>query len=248
MADFDGVTHENAVEDILGKAGTATIHDNVIHDVFGEAMFLGGNTNGEIIQVWNNLLYNLPSGNPMHIEDRFTTWTGSYWNNTVVPASGTVCFLQVGTTASITILEENNHCITTGSLDNTGAPATVTRTTNLLQTPTVANGQGYTSAQTFAYSPTAGGNATVGAGTNATSSWPGGFTTNDTPYACTEISGSGGKVVSCPARTSNSRPGGGAWDIGAYQFSSSSFVPTQVTPILLGFLNPVATDVSLNGN
>ncbi len=230
---FDVSAHENAIETLGGTSPAWNIHDNLIHDGTGESMMLG-NT-GETDIVWNNVTWNW-TGNAMHFAQNSgqTGITLTYWNNIIIPNAGNNCFVEVFSPTITTFTEQNNHCITTAAMNGTFTGiTTLVNDHNLLQTPTVANGQGYTSAETFVYSPSSGGNGTVGAGTNLTSSWPGGFTTNDTTYACTEISGSGGKVVSCPGRTFNTRPGGGAWDIGAYEFAGSTFVPVQESIIML---------------
>ena len=96
---------------------------------------------------------------------------------------------------------------------------TITFSNNLVESLTTANGQGYTNAQTYVYSPTSGSSPTVGAGINLTSTyWPAGFTTNDTTFACSESTVSGVVQSVCPARPANSRPSSGAWDSGAYEY------------------------------
>ncbi len=214
--------HENAIE-LLGGGGAYYIHDNVIHDDVGES-FMFGNT-GETEYIWNNLFYNL-TGNPPHFpQNSGQTEINSYiWNNTVIPASGGSCFLWVsgfaGTWSNFAL--ENNHCITTGSLYNSGfSVANFTAGNNVTQTPTIASGQGYAASSTYAYSPVSGG-STIGAGANIDSLWPSGYSTNDTNYSCTVGSGN---VVVCPARTSVARPSSGVWDAGAYEFSAASTTP-----------------------
>jgi hypothetical protein len=119
------------------------------------------------------------------------------------------------------VLYRNNHFITaTGAAGTcytgTGQPTSCTfATSNVVQSLTTANGQGYNSSQTYVFYPTSGG-STIGAGSNQTSGWPG-ANTNDTTYSCTDVS----NVSTCPARTSNTRPSSGAWNSGAYEFVSS---------------------------
>lgn len=107
-------------------------------------------------------------------------------------------------------------------------------TTSLLMTNATATSDGYTSSETYVSSPISGSSPTVGQGTNRTSTFCAALTTasgtdaylddaasacqNDTRYACTYLLSS--HAVSCPARTPIGRPSG-AWDIGAYQYSSS---------------------------
>jgi hypothetical protein len=102
----------------------------------------------------------------------------------------------------------------------------------VFQTTSVANGQGYTTSNTYA--PTSGSNATVGAGNNNTSFCSGlsGFLgvssarvqadcKTATSEAVSEISSWGGEFASYPTITVNTRPSSGAWDAGAYEFTSS---------------------------
>jgi len=216
---FDASQHENGIEAIGSDGGTYYIHDNVIHDVFGECLMIGNP--GETDFVWNNVVYEGANGNCNTMDFPQNTQTGAalhYWNNTVVPRSGAYCFRQVGTLATPIIDIENNHCITTEALSNSLSSGNLTVQTNLVMTPNTASSQGYTSTQTFAYSPTSAGRATVQAGTNLSSlaSGPTATMVQDTTYACTV---DGTNHVICPARTSISRSS--LWDVGAYQFSSS---------------------------
>jgi hypothetical protein len=209
---FSGV-HENCLEQNGTDGGNYYIHDNVFIGCVAVSILLGPLGGSNTAYVWNNVLYNLSSSNGIILENRYSNWTGYFWNNTIVTNSNQACFRTDGSTYVITINESNNHCITTGSLDSLDASAVITRATNLLQTPTAATAQGYSASSTYAYFPPAGG-STIGAGTNLTSSWPGGYATSDTTYACTV--GAGNTVV-CPARTALARPSSGAWSVGAYQ-------------------------------
>jgi hypothetical protein len=233
-ADFDGVSHANAMEEISEDSGTSYIHDNVYHDIFAESAFLGGNTAGHTIYAWNNLFYNLQNSPPIQLEGRNHNWTGYFWNNTFIPISGGQCFALDSATATLTINLTNNHCITTGVLDNIAAMAPsdpLTKVTNFVMTPTQAAAAGYTSSQTYAYSPTTTNcsgqqNCPVGAGTNLASSWPSGYSTGDTIYACTQ---SASNQVVCPARTSQQRST--TWDAGAYEFGGAPAPPTNLVGV-----------------
>lgn len=230
-ADYDNYSHANAMEEISEDSGTSYIHDNVYHDIFAESAFLGGNTAGHTIYAWNNLFYNLQNSPPIQLEGRNHGWTGYFWNNTFVPISGGQCFALDSAAATLTINLTNNHCITTGVLDNIGAMAPghpLTKATNFTMTPTQAAGAGYTIDQAFAYSPTTANcsgqpNCPVGAGTNLAASWPGGYSTNDISYSCTQ--GAGNQVV-CPARTTLSRPA--TWDGGSYSFGNAPPPPASL--------------------
>jgi hypothetical protein len=126
-----------------------------------------------------------------------------------------------------------------GSVDSTGHSGQGTFVTELTQSHATTNGQGYTSSETYAYSPSASSNSTVGAGTNQTGTYcaallgssdpilqaAGTACKSDTGYACTYNSSN--HTVTCPGRTPIARPSSGAWDIGAYQFTGAI---TNVNP------------------
>ncbi len=232
---FDGTVHENCIEILIGAGnnGTFYIHDNFLQNCIGEMIMLG-NT-GETDYVWNNILTG-NMGNMIHMPQNSNPGVSMYfWNNTLVPRTGLNCFLIGSFTWSGVVQAENNHCITSAAggsysgLANSAWSATggVTVSSNLVQTPTTATSQGYTSSQSpYIYYPTVGG-STIGAGANLTSSWPGGYVTSDTTYACSESTVSGVVESVCPARTSNTRPTGStAWDIGAYEFGSQASSPS----------------------
>ncbi|MGH8280562.1 MAG: DUF11 domain-containing protein, partial [Gammaproteobacteria bacterium] len=127
-----------------------------------------------------------------------------------------------------TVYLSNSHTITSASSIFDVDAGTLTPTTNVTQTQSVANGQGYSFSQTFQFSPTAVGDATVGAGTNETSicnmipdANVQAACMQDTTYAVGYDSVNH-KVLSGPARTPNARPASGAWDAGAYAFAASA--------------------------
>jgi hypothetical protein len=210
-------THENAIETIGGTTTTIYIHDNVIGPNIVVESLMIGNT-GETAYVWNNIFNTLGSTVNSPTFPQTTGQTGMsiyFWNNTVAPAAGYTCFAWVGGFGGTynTIAIQNNHCITTNAtLINIGfSVSTYTTGNNLLQTPTAATAQGYTSSSTYAYSPIGVTGSTCGAGTNLTSSWPAGYSTSDTSYANT--------------RTQLTRPVlGTIWDVGAYDCATG--IPT----------------------
>lgn len=160
--------------------------------------------------------------------------SGNYylWNNTFQCGDDTTQYSQcnvsvgaVGSGAQATLVDfENNFIVssnTSSSCAASGSGGAVTCTfaaNNVVLLQATANTDGYTSAQTYAFSPTSAGSPTVGVGTNLTSSWPGGYSTNDAAYACSDS----GNVAICPVRSSLTRPSTGAWDIGAYQYSAAT--------------------------
>ena len=235
--------HCNAIETLGGDA-TYYIHDNVIHNengqcAGGETMFVGANGN-ETDYIWNNVIYGLTNSSGTMappIMGAPTTGNSDYvYNNTIVVGTGATnaClgYSGQGSGTIFTIIDfRNNHCITSGSnaIDPTLAThsATTISSPNTLMSPSTATNQGYTASETFTYTPTSSTDGTVGAGTNLTSNWPSGFSTNDTPYACTYNSSA--QTVNCPARTMNARSG--AWDAGAYEYNTGDTPPNPPTAL-----------------
>jgi len=127
----------------------------------------------------------------------------------------------------------NNHVITSSSpiqIDGTCGSCTVAQNPNpqTKQTLPVANGQGYTLAETHAFSPTSSSGVTVGAGVDESSlcttigvinSAAGTACLSDTTYGVSYDSTN--HTVSWPARTPVTRTPG-AWDVGAYFYANSS--------------------------
>jgi hypothetical protein len=241
---FDTTVHENCIE-TQPNNGSVTptwyLHDNICHDgAIGESAMLGNN--GETDYYWNNLVYNW-SGNPPHFAEQSgqTVTALHFWNNTIVPPTGDPCFIEIFSPTIGTLDIQNNHCISTSTLTTSlSGYTTLIENNNLLETPTQADADSspnfdqYTVSETYAYSPVASTNSTVGYGLNLTSSWPAGYSTNDTSYACTEGTVNGVVQVVCPARTSNTRPPTGAWDAGAYYYGDPSVPspPSKLTAVV----------------
>jgi hypothetical protein len=212
VAESNNGAHPNAIEFV--GAATYYVYNNVVHDNVGESLSTGNS--GEIDYIWNNVIYNI-LGNPPDIDVRSGSLTGSWWNNSIVSQSGGTCFIQTGAgSASETI--ENTHCITTSGLGVSGGNYTLNN--NTIMDYTTATSQGYTSSETYAYSPTAGTNSTVGAGKQicgVEESCTGNFAAlaDDTTYGCSYNSSA--ETISCPARTVNARkttPDSGAYEYG----------------------------------
>jgi hypothetical protein len=201
---FSG-THPNGIE-VVGANGPHYIHDNVIHDItIGVAAFIGGFNFDTFI--WNNVIYNLSTTvTAISIDGRNGTAASIYvWNNTIVPYSGASCILNGHAGTMLTIMVQNNQCISINGSAVDPSLSAVNKTIDhtLLQTPTASAAQGYSIVQSFVGSPTLG-SATIGAGTNLSSHCGGVLAglCNGTTYA--------------GMRTPNAR--GSTWDIGAYQF------------------------------
>ena len=221
--------HENAIETLTPGAGIFYIHDNVIHDMaIGESM-MTGNTN-ETDYIWNNIIYNLAGGNPFHFPQNTgqTVTAIHYWNNTIVPQSGQNCLIQAFASGTVGTLDfQNNHCITTTSAVNGAISivSTLNINNNVLQTPTQATTQGFTTSETYVYSPSTTNSSTVASGVNLSSNCSGALAglCRDTGYACIVDAT---KQVVCPARTAVTRPSGSAaWDKSAYMLVSSASQP-----------------------
>jgi hypothetical protein len=140
-----------------------------------------------------------------------------------------------GSTSPAAINLYNNHTISSASPMYTtsdctsGCKVTQSPSPNLIQSKATTNAQGYTLTQTFSFSPTAATNATVGHGTNETSlcttisskdAAAGTACQSDTTYGIAYDTTT--HIITGPARTTVARPTTGAWDEGAFQWSSSS--------------------------
>jgi hypothetical protein len=137
----------------------------------------------------------------------------------------------------------NNHWVTDKGSGPSAVftdPSVVTESTAVYQTLSVANGQGYTSANDF--SPTSANGATVTAsGTNETNGYCADSVLNNAAAEAACVQGITGvsynptnHTVLYPAFTPVGRPATGAWNVGAYQYQQGQQVdpPTnlQATP------------------
>lgn len=212
--------HANSIQ-VLGSNGTHYIHDNVIRDIpIGNAISVGGFAGDTY--VWNNISYNLSgvTGSVLIDGRSGTTSSVGIWNNTIVPYAGALCITNSRTGTMLAISIQNNHCITTNAnvADATLGATTLTVDHNVLQTPTAATAQGYTSSQSpYVYFPTSGG-STIAAGTDLSANCSGSLAglCSDTTYAA---------VRSPVAR-------GVTWDAGAYQY-----VPPTTGSAMFGTLS-----------
>jgi hypothetical protein len=232
--------HPNCIETL--DTGTYYIHDNYIHNIYNCEGGQVGNP-GEVDYVWNNVWDMGATGvagvnGPQVPQSTSGSKSLFFWNNTVRWAAGCINVGGHSTTYTGTFAVQNNHCINDAQTTVAGTtPGGATITNNLGMTNATATTQGYTSSESWPFSPTAGTNSTVGAGTNLTSSWPAGFNTTDFAYICTEQTVSGVVESVCTPTRGYSRPTGStAWDIGAYEFS----IPQAATPTF----SPVAGSYS----
>lgn len=237
--------HANCIETIAALSSQPYyFHDNRIHDNVACESLQIGNPN-EFDYVWNNLFYNDLGVNGPDIPQSCSVGVKGLWyvNNVNVDgrpycASYNTCS---GSNWTQFFIMQNNMCITNGTPggsaqsggmifgggNNITGATTITFSNNLVESLTTATSQGYTNSQTpYVYFPPTATSPTVAQGVNLTSAWPGGFSTNDTNYACLEQTVNGVVQSVCPQRTSNPRPPGTtAWDIGIYEFSNPSPAP-----------------------
>jgi hypothetical protein len=234
---FDSSAHENCWEPIGAAASnTQYFYNNVVHDcdaVMVLTQGTGGSGVNEVDYIWNNVLY-IGSVNttPLQFDSADNPNTSSSvhaWNNTIYAGSTLNCLRTISRgNGNFAVLDlQNNHCISGTGFATYGITGTTfTNVDNLLMNLSTAISEGYTNSSSYYYSPQSSGGATVNAGTNLTSLATGATATlaADTTY--------GGP------RMTNPRAASGSWDVGAYTFSGStpSYMPTQITPILLGQL------------
>jgi hypothetical protein len=237
---FTGNCHQNAMFH-FGPAYASSIfmYNNVIrHTTWSGGvpkMWLSGNNaNTATGYAFNNVIFDNAVGNLLnlggHNAVNYGTWY--YFNNTVGCGTDSAQGICTGDDPAagetFTVHFINNHWLTsTPAIDCTSASCP--ETTDRTQTVSAANGQGYNSSQTYAFSPASGSGSTVGTGTNeqslcatinALNATAGAACKNDTGYACTYNTNN--HRVSCPARPPVARPSSGAWDVGAYQFTAGS--------------------------
>lgn len=240
----DGFSHGNAWESNREAPGQV----NVFYNNIFRHLFLSG-LGGEVV-VWqtpettdyefNNLVYDVGNSGNGNFWDMVGSggggingWTANIFNNTwVAPASGAI----IANPASTTVNWLNNHCIIpSGSTSSTcyaGGGGTLSYGSpdkNIVMTPATATTDGYTSSETYVYSPPTIGSPTVGVAASQASlcsalsgsgdAWlqqAGTACSSDTAYSCTYDAVA--HTMTCPARTAVAR--GSSWDVGAYEFST----------------------------
>lgn len=251
VSSFSG-GHENCIE--INASQNLTVSNNVCaHLGSGMLTFWSAPYPGYTITWYNNVAYDTDVNNivdvapavyisglctqslsqPTYCSNGGTT---NLYNNTVECGQNSnpnaVCVAGIASAAAAVTIE-NNHFITNATTPNGGMwstnGVTPTVTTNILQSLSTANGQGYNESQTYPFSPTSGG-STIGAGTNLTSSvgasFPGILTDS---YAGVSYNTTN-HTVSWPNRTANNRPSSGAWDASAYEFNSSQASQPSCSP------------------
>lgn len=191
--------------------------------------------------IFNNVMYDVGNGEYLNFAGTgLTSNQGNYvlFNNTWQTNYAQPIVRCSLVTSPATVLTTNNHYINDQTPYQTCGQ--LTATTELAMTNATATANGYTSSQTYAYSPMLGSSPTVGVGKNENAS-NGAFCSglssaglsdaasacqSDTSYACAYSTSA--HAVSCPARTVYARQSTGAWNIGAYEYNAQD--PPPPTP------------------
>lgn len=221
-------------------------YNNVVHDVTDGSIVAdpqNGCPSGGTYIV-NNVVWD--SDNPagtgsgtygIQLGDNGTTTGCAYIaDNTIQCTGNDLCFRSENGLSQVTLQNEHHIAVSASAGDGgvcignspfsgcgTATTFTYTAAQKLWQTASQATSAGYTISN--GYAPTSITSPTVGIGGNLTSSWPGGVSANATSFACSQGTVSGVVQVVCPAITVNTRPGSGAWNVGAYEFNAASSAP-----------------------
>jgi hypothetical protein len=240
---YDGASHNGVMLSNVDSSSSCLFYNNVVR---GNAITIALSVQitpvlGTTSYAFNNVQPDMSAGNGAGLEcgEFFSSdqsgGTCTWFNNTLEcgPDSNpaTYCY-RIGTglsgTVPAAIYEYNNHIIGNGTITavspECASACPVTTVTQITQSKATANGQGYTLAQTYSFSPTVGG-STIAAGTNESSictaigaidATAGTACLSDTTYGVSYNATT--HTVSWPARTPVAR--GSTWDVGAYQYSS----------------------------
>jgi hypothetical protein len=232
----DSNAHPNLLESNGDAPGMNALYNNVFRNIITDS---GSCPVNSIVGIWllppvgstdylfNNVFYNTPTSGIEYINisnHSNPTGTQILFNNTFEDAQTNMfggCF-----GAANPYTAANNHYIfNSASPYDPSCAYAQTTLTNLLMTHATATTDGYTAAQTFAYSPTAANSPTVGAATNeqsfctalSTAGLSAAATAcrSDTTYGVSYNAANHTAVY--PARTTVARPASSAWDRGAYQ-------------------------------
>jgi hypothetical protein len=204
----------------------------------------GSAVNACVSYAFNNVVYDNYPGNMIdmggHAAVNYGTWY--FFNNTVSCGTDSVpgnCSLgdngNTGGTMSVNLI--NNQWISTATTSFPVCTHYICKeSTPLFQTISQAKAQDYADTSNYAFEPASSSAPTVGRGANEDSLCAavnaidpnaGAACYGGTTYACTYNSTS--HTVSCPTIPAVPRPTG-AWDVGAYQFSSTIRASTPQPP------------------
>lgn len=243
--------HSNMLESEGENSGVNAVYNNVFRH-----LETSGGTGG--VGLWpdppvgttdyffNNLTYDVGSMELFNIGQNGASQGNMVLFNNTWEWSQSGSFFGCPPSSTFPFIVANNHYILDGSTPyGLHCAPQQTTVTNVQMTHATATAQGYTSSETYAYSPSNGSAATVGAGTNegavngafcsAISSKSGSDATlsdaataclSDTRYACTYNTAN--HTVSCPTRSVV--PRGSKWYAGAFNATSSGGGSTGPQP------------------
>lgn len=228
--------HSNVLEMMAESSPANAVYNNVLRHVETFVTSGGGvglwpyPATGTTDYIFNNLIYDVGPMEYINIGQSGTA-VGNYtfFNNTFQSNANQTIF-NCNYLSGGMLTDTNNHFIDDGTQYSSPCNNRTT-TTALRLTNAQATADGYTSSEIYGYSPTSGSSPTVRAGTNEYSAYCGALGTaglaaaqtacqSDTGYACTYNASY--HTISCPTRATNTRPSNGAWDVGAYEFSSNN--------------------------
>ena len=175
----DGLSHGNVLESSGEPVTNNAIYNNVFRYIGTDLQFCGSgcsfvniwpqpsvgytdyffnnveyNTSGAIAGNFFNVGQNSNSGNQGTIDSFNNTWVNA--------ANGAIMTCAAGGFAEL-LNVANNQYITNGGSAYANCPATITETTELLQSQTTASSQGYSASSPYGYIPTSSSGSTVGA-------------------------------------------------------------------------------------
>lgn len=232
-------THENGFED-NGDIGLY-FYNNVITNINGGLALWVAPNPGHTAYLWNNLIYAVHDNQVLDLappvysssycssgadSQSYCNSTGTYWiaNNTIQCGDDStqydICQSGVGVNAQGSTPDgtvfQNNHFVSATTAKGCASTAhnCTFASSNVVMAQATATSQGYTSSETYPFSPAASTSGTVGAGASLSSSASGNLSSLavDTTLACSDTAGN---TPTCPVRTAKSRTGA-SWDAGAY--------------------------------
>ncbi len=242
----NGTDHENMFESNGETGAGAVLYNNVVqhgHNC-GVVDFQLGPNQGITSYGFNNVLPDMDGCNMQQTYEGSSSLGTVYWFNNTAESGldsgnpGGSCGRDTGSATSMVI---NQHCITT-STGTSWWNGSATFKTDPPQSKSAAAAQGYTASETYAFSPTSSSGSTVGAGTNeaslcsaisAINAAAGTACMQDTSYGVAYDT-STHSITGVGRPSTNARPTTGAWDVGAYQFSSGQNVqpPTGLAAVV----------------
>lgn len=233
VTSFDSSAHENGLE--INYSKNVTVYNNIFRHIGSGSLTVWlAPDSGSTAYFFNNVVYDTDVTNVIDLAASLSGSTGSdvLWNNTIEcgPDSNpnVVCAAGINSAVKSVILQNNLFITNSGSFWNSGG-VTPSLGNNILMTKTTATSQGYTSSETYAFSPSAAypTDATPGQGSSAAALCAASGVSacnSDTTYGVAYNATN--HTVSSPGRTAN------GWssppDVGAYSYSKAPSAPQNV--------------------